>query len=105
MSTNPSYHAPAFPELPETYRLITFTGAGGKTSLIQWLAAAASAKKQRTIVTTTTKIFPLPGERTVIEDDGPDFLDRLSQALASTSTVVAASRYDDLTGKLIGLPP
>ena len=105
MNIPPTLHVPTFPELPDTYRLITFTGAGGKTSLIQWLAVSASAKKLRTIVTTTTKILPLPGERIIFEEDGPNFLNRVREGINAMSRVVVASRYDTLTGKLIGLRP
>jgi probable selenium-dependent hydroxylase accessory protein YqeC len=39
------------------YRFISFVGGGGKTSLIEWIAAAATGQGKRAIITTTTKIY------------------------------------------------
>lgn len=103
MST--TQHAPSFPALLEAYRLVAFTGSGGKTSLIQWAASIAQTKKRRTIITTTTKILPLPGECILAEDDEAGFLSRIQEKLKACSTVIVASRFDQITGKLIGMHP
>lgn len=105
MSARAIQHDPAFSALLEAYRLITFVGSGGKTSLIQWAASIALAKKLRTIITTTTKIYPLPGECVILLDNDPDYLSTIRERLTTLSTVVVASRFDALTGKLIGLQP
>lgn len=105
MSTNPNRHTAAFLALPDSYRLITFTGAGGKTSLITWLGTKACPPERRVIITSTTKIFPLRGMCTVLQEDGPDFTGRLMHALKNHSRVVVARRLDPVTGKLIGVSP
>jgi len=103
MSTYSIHHA-EFPHLPEHHRLITFTGAGGKTSLMKWFATPSPTLPQRIVVTTTTKILPLPGERLILNDDGPDFMNRIRGGVTGSSIAVVANRFDHHTGKLIGLP-
>lgn len=100
-----STHVPAFPDMTGHYRLIAFTGGGGKTSLANWIAQSAQAAGKSVIVTTTTKIFPPSGQRTVLEQDGPDFMDRVRAALSESPSVVVAHSLDETTGKLIGLHP
>jgi len=87
------------------HRLITVIGAGGKTSLLQWIAQCRTSVGQRVVITTTTKIFPLRDVDTILMEDGPDFMDRLCRALQKSSCIIAAKRFDKKTGKLIGLPP
>ncbi|MCJ2164731.1 MULTISPECIES: selenium cofactor biosynthesis protein YqeC [unclassified Pseudodesulfovibrio] len=96
--------APAAFTSPE-HRLVTVIGAGGKTSLLHWIAMSRVAAGQRVVVTTTTKILPLQDVETVLLADGPDYLDRLRRALRENSCIVTAKRYDKATGKLIGLAP
>lgn len=98
-------HAVSFPALLNAYRLIAFTGSGGKTSLAQWAASIAQTKKKRTIITTTTKIFPPPSECIITEDGESDFLIRVHDKLKESPMVIVASRFDHITGKLIGLHP
>jgi len=105
MSTNPDRHTAAFLKLPDAYRLITFTGAGGKTSLMTWLGMQACPPERRVVITSTTKIFPLRGMCTVLQEDGPDFTGRLLRALNRHACVVVARRHDHATGKLIGITP
>ncbi|MBG0791339.1 MAG: putative selenium-dependent hydroxylase accessory protein YqeC [Desulfovibrionaceae bacterium] len=105
MNANPSPKAASLREMPATYRLISFTGAGGKTTLIQWFAEIALAAKRRVVVTSTTKIFPPSGERLVLEADGPGFMARAGEALSASPLVVVACRFDHAGGKLIGLRP
>jgi len=93
------------PELlisPE-HRLITLTGAGGKTSLNRWLASHLQLIPKRVIITTTTKILPLPGVTTVLQEDGPDFMGRIRHALTHSPYIIVASKFDPTSGKLIGL--
>jgi probable selenium-dependent hydroxylase accessory protein YqeC len=87
------------------HRLVTAIGAGGKTSLLHWIAMSRIAAGQRVVVSTTTKILPLRGIESVLLSDGPDYLDRLHRALRDNSYVVTAKRHDKTTGKLIGLDP
>jgi len=89
--------------LSQGARLIAFTGAGGKTSLIRCLATHLETHLQRVITTTTTKIFPVPGAHTVLQDDAPDFAGRIRHALSSSLHIVVARRFDLASGKLIGL--
>jgi len=85
------------------HRLITVIGAGGKTSLVGWLAEQKQMSDQRVIITTTTKIFPPRDVCIVLQDNGPDFFGRLYRALCKHGCVTAARRYDEKSGKLIGL--
>lgn len=87
------------------HRLITVIGAGGKTSLLHWIAKSRISAGQRVVITTTTKIFPLHDVDTILMTDGPDFLNRMRQALTKSPCVIAAQRFDTITGKLIGLDP
>jgi len=98
-------HATSFPETTGSYRLISFTGAGGKTSLIQWVASTSQHQKQTVLVTTTTKILPPSGERIILEEDGPAFMKRLHEAVTLYGKVTVARRFEQATGKLIGLRP
>ncbi len=50
------------------------------------------------------KILPLPGERLILNDDGPDFMNRIRGGVTGSSIAVVANRFDHHTGKLIGLP-
>ncbi len=85
------------------HRLITIIGAGGKTSLVGWLAQQKQLTQQQVIITTTTKIFPLQNVYTVLQEEDPDFLNRVCHALNNHSCIVVAHRFDAKTGKLIGL--
>lgn len=87
------------------HRLITVIGAGGKTSLLHWIAKSRISAGQRVVITTTTKIFPLHDVDTILMTDGPDFLNRLRQTLIKSPCVIAAKRFDKKTGKIIGLDP
>ena len=84
-------------------RLITLTGAGGKSSLSRWLSSHLRLIPRSVIITTTTKILPLPGVKTVLDESGPNFMDRIRNALAHSPCIVVASRFDQTSGKLTGL--
>lgn len=84
-------------------RLITLTGAGGKTSLSNWVESFLRANKKRVITTTTTKILPPKRGHIVLQADGPDFFNRIRIALAAVSGVTIAGDYDPASGKLLGV--
>lgn len=91
-----------FPTIP---KLITLTGAGGKTSIMFWIASAIMDTGKRVITTTTTKMFfPESGE-VILQADASDFLAEIASALETHSTVTVASRYDAQSKKLIGISP
>ncbi|WP_419784258.1 selenium cofactor biosynthesis protein YqeC [Maridesulfovibrio sp.] len=84
-------------------RLITLTGAGGKTSLSHWLESFFKSNRKRAITTTTTKILPPSGGHIVLEADGPDLIDRVRTAFATVSGFTIARDYDPDSGKLLGI--
>lgn len=84
-------------------RLITLTGAGGKTSLSNWVESFLRANKKRVITTTTTKILPPKRGHIVLQADGPGFFNRVRTAFAAISGVTIASDYDPASGKLLGV--
>ncbi len=86
-------------------RLTTVIGAGGKTSLINWLGMKMLPPKKRVILTSTTKIFPLQGVCAILNEDNPDFIPRIIQALDTYGCITVAQRLDAQSGKLIGLSP
>lgn len=55
-------------------RYVTFVGAGGKTSLIEYLAAGAVQRGKRVAITTTTKIF-VKDPYILTEEKDPERLD------------------------------
>ncbi len=84
-------------------RLITLTGAGGKTSLSNWVESFLRANKKRVITTTTTKILPPKRGHVVLQADGPDFFNRVRAAFTAVSGVTIAGDYDKASGKLRGV--
>ncbi|MBU1002941.1 MAG: putative selenium-dependent hydroxylase accessory protein YqeC [Proteobacteria bacterium] len=85
------------------HRLIAVIGAGGKTSLIGWIAQQRLLEQKKVIITTTTKILPLHDVCTVLQEQGPDFPDRVYRALNKHSRILIARTFDTQTGKMIGL--
>lgn len=85
------------------HRLIALTGAGGKTSMMRWLADHRRGSGGRVILTTTTKIFPIPGVETILQEECNDFMGRIRIALKRTSCICIARRFHAVSGKLIGL--
>jgi probable selenium-dependent hydroxylase accessory protein YqeC len=83
--------------------LIVCTGGGGKTSLIRCLASYFQSQSFRVIITTTTKIFPFPGEPTILQTDGPDFMGRIHHGVGEFPCITLARTFDPVSGKLIGL--
>lgn len=84
-------------------RLITLTGAGGKTSLSHWLASFLNAAGKRVIITTTTKIFPPSRGHIILQADGQDFMKRIRTALNISPSITVARDFDHESGKLLGL--
>ncbi|WP_421899382.1 selenium cofactor biosynthesis protein YqeC [Maridesulfovibrio sp.] len=84
-------------------RLITLTGAGGKTSLSHWLESLLTTNKKRVITTTTTKILPPSRGHIILQADGPDFFNRVRTAFAAVSGITIAKDYDPASGKLLGV--
>ncbi|NDV24297.1 selenium cofactor biosynthesis protein YqeC [Desulfovibrio sp. JC022] len=84
-------------------RLITLTGAGGKTSLSHWLGSLLKANRKRVITTTTTKILPPSRGHIVLKADGPDFINRVRTAFTAVSGITVARDYDPDSGKLLGI--
>lgn len=84
-------------------KLITFTGGGGKTSIMYWLASAFAEAGKRVITTTTTKIFPPASSNLILQENCSCFHDEIVSALKKHSSVTVAQRFDNTSGKLIGL--
>ncbi|SIN74560.1 selenium cofactor biosynthesis protein YqeC [Halodesulfovibrio marinisediminis] len=97
---SPPHPSAIFPTIP---KLITLTGAGGKTSIIYWLASVIKEKSKRVIITTTTKMFMPDSGAVILQHDSSDFFAELNSALKLHTTVTVASRYDHELKKLIGL--
>jgi len=92
----------------EPHGVISFVGAGGKTSLMFHLAGLLVLSGQRVLTTTTTKIFvPTPEQsETVIVDSDPHTVLRLaSSGLKNTAHVTAAAAHLAESGKLKGFDP
>ena len=73
--------------------VISFVGAGGKTTTAMRLADELSAAGQKVIFTTTTKIMePVPreGEYLLISDDADEMLARIPELLARYPRVILA---------------
>lgn len=88
--------------------VISFVGAGGKTSLMFHLAGLLAQSGQRVLSTTTTKIFvPTPEQSdTVFVDCDPKMILRLAHSgCQSTSHVTAVAAHLAGSGKLKGFKP
>ncbi len=85
-------------------RIISLTGAGGKTSLMFLLAHELQQRGEKIITTTTTRIrHPLPEQSArILLDEETDIGQQLERLLATTGHVtIAAGRLPD--GKLAGI--
>ncbi|HWH77402.1 MAG TPA: selenium cofactor biosynthesis protein YqeC [Candidatus Binatus sp.] len=86
--------------------LVSFIGAGGKTTTMFRLAHELREENSKVLVTTTTKIFkpskPHVDRLFLVED-----IESLDQACAEISppVVIGAGTGVDSEGKLLGLPP
>jgi probable selenium-dependent hydroxylase accessory protein YqeC len=88
--------------------IISFVGAGGKTTLMLRMAYELARTDKRILVTTTTKI--LPPEQTevldlIITKSKQDLLRRAEVGFTHSNVIVAASHHCTKTNKLIGFCP
>ncbi len=84
-------------------RVVSFYGAGGKTTLMHRLASELAALGKRVLVTTTTRIYPHPAHRIVFANNAGQVRDMLQAGLAKERICIAAAGIDE--GKLIGFEP
>lgn len=92
---------------PDPRGVVSFTGGGGKTSLLFHLAHRLVRSGKRVLTTTTTKIFdPTPDQSlTVLIDADPEaILQQASSCLHTTGHITAAAHKLD-NGKLQGFAP
>lgn len=92
----------------EQHGVISFVGAGGKTSLMFHLARQLDLSGFRVLTTTTTKIsVPTPEQsETVLVDADPRIILLQASACRKTSNhVTAAAAYLSESGKLKGFDP
>ncbi|MCJ7667182.1 MAG: selenium cofactor biosynthesis protein YqeC [Anaerolineae bacterium] len=89
--------------------IVSFVGAGGKTTAMYRLAHELVSLGWRVITTTTTMIRPPTPEQsqeTILEGDPALLLQKVEQALESHQHItVAARQKQDEKGKLVGLQP
>ncbi|HNS14591.1 MAG TPA: selenium cofactor biosynthesis protein YqeC [Syntrophorhabdaceae bacterium] len=88
-------------------RFVTFVGAGGKTSLIEYLAAGAVKQGKRVALTTTTKIFVkapyILTEKGLYDRPGmPPYL-RIGRSLENGKLTAITFDEIDILGKLFDL--
>ncbi|HIJ86083.1 MAG TPA: putative selenium-dependent hydroxylase accessory protein YqeC [Desulfuromonadales bacterium] len=92
----------------EPHGIVSFVGAGGKTSLLFHLAHQLACSGKRVLTTTTTKIFvPTPDQsHTVIIDADPEaVIARTSALLSEAGHITAAAARMAESGKLQGFAP
>jgi len=89
--------------------IISFVGAGGKTTAIYRLAHELVNLGWHVVTTTTTMIRPptsAQSEETILEEDSTLLLKKVERALKRNYHVtVAAKKKQDEKGKLVGLQP
>jgi len=85
-------------------QVISAYGAGGKTTILNRLAAELAASGQKAILTTTTKIYPPAGIPLVLADDPARAAEALCRALQATR-IVSLGRQLLSDGKLEGVDP
>ncbi len=84
--------------------LVSFVGAGGKTTLILRLAEELSAVGHKVIITTTTKIYPPDNLPLILASTFKKALAELSETFKTQSIAVIGSEISP-DGKLKGLLP
>ncbi|WP_160317258.1 selenium cofactor biosynthesis protein YqeC [Oxobacter pfennigii] len=80
--------------------VVSFVGAGGKTSLIKLLAEELKSEKARTVITTTTYMY---AEKSVIADGSYDRLFLLLKSLPESIFPIMAGKEINNEGKLKGV--
>lgn len=98
--SSPSHPPAIFSTIP---KLIALTGAGGKTSIMFWLASVIKERGKRVITTTTTKMFMPESGDVILQKDSPNFLNKLDSVLTDHHSATVAFEYDNQSKKLIGL--
>ncbi len=84
--------------------LVSYIGAGGKTTLILRLAEELSAAGHKVIITTTTKIYPPDNLPLILASTFEKALEELSEIFKTQSLAVIGSKISP-DGKLKGLQP
>ncbi|MBJ6802238.1 selenium cofactor biosynthesis protein YqeC [Geomonas propionica] len=92
---------------PAPRGVVSITGAGGKTSLMFYLARVLSQSGKRVLVTTTTKIYPPTARQCcrVLVDTDLEAIGRWAAGHSAHEPVTAAARHDTESGKLLGFAP
>jgi molybdenum cofactor cytidylyltransferase len=89
---------------PEATSLVSFYGAGGKTSLINRLAEEMTASGQKVLITTTTKIFAPSGIPLILENNEKQITGKLEEHYQQSCIAVLAAESLP-SGKLKGINP
>lgn len=84
--------------------IISFTGAGGKTTLIMRLAADMNSAGLKTLLTTTTKFYPPPGVKPFLTCDPKSAVSLLKKHFLNDQTAVLGKRILP-DGKIEGIEP
>ena len=84
--------------------LVSFIGAGGKTTLMLRLAEELAAAGHKVIITTTTKIYPPDNLPLALASSFKEAMTELSKPLEKQNIVVLGSSIE-ADGKLQGLEP
>ncbi len=92
---------------PDPRGVVSFTGGGGKTSLLFHLAHQLVRSGKRVLTTTTTKIFvPTPDQSlTVLIDADPEAILQQASCCLHTAGQITAAAYKLDNGKLQGFAP
>jgi molybdenum cofactor cytidylyltransferase len=84
--------------------IISFTGAGGKTTLIMRLAAEMNSAGLKTLLTTTTKFYPPPGIKLFLTCDPKSAGSLLGKHFLNNQAAVLGKRILP-DGKIEGIEP
>lgn len=84
--------------------VVSFFGAGGKTSLMLKLAGELADNKLKTVITTTTKIYPPANLPLILASDTMPALKEINQCLKQSDIVVLGSSIS-ADEKLKGIEP
>ncbi|MBU0942839.1 MAG: putative selenium-dependent hydroxylase accessory protein YqeC [Proteobacteria bacterium] len=88
--------------------ILSFVGAGGKTTLMFRIAEELARADRRILVTTTTKIFAPDKKKyphLLVTKSKQDLQDRAEMIFRRSNLIVAASHHCPKTNKLIGFSP
>lgn len=82
----------------------SFTGGGGKTSLIRRLAEEFNDLRQKVLLTTTTKCYPFPNLPHFYLDSSVDIFKKLSEHYKNNNIAVLGGKIGP-DGKIAGISP